>query len=270
MDSGTLAVPGADLYYEVRGSGPVLLLINGSNGDTGLFSALGERLADRHTVVAYDRRGNSRSRLTGPPGEQRIDEHADDAHRLLLALSSEPAAVFGTSSGATIGLDLLARHPEQIDLLIAHEPFVLGLLPEPKRWHERFDKVCELYRTDGVKAAMGELSALFGLAGPPEPTPDLPAPVRELIERVQANVHFNLSYELSSFARFEPDFTALRGAPLVPVVSNEGAQTLLYRTTALLAERLGLPVVEFPTDHVGYALRPDEFAVALAEVLDRE
>ncbi|MFF7247322.1 alpha/beta fold hydrolase [Embleya sp. NPDC008237] len=265
-----LAVPGADLYYEVRGSGPVLLLINGSNGDTGLFAALGDRLADRHTVVAYDRRGNSRSRLTDSPGEQRIDEHVDDAHRLLLALTSEPAAVFGTSTGASIGLDLLVRHPEQVDLLVAHEPLVVGLLPDPKQWHAKFDNVAELYRTDGPKAAMGELTALFGLSGPPEPAADLPTPVRELLERVQANVHFNLSYELSAFARFEPDLTALRGAPLVLAVSNEGAETLLYRTTALLAERLDLPVVEFPTDHVGYALRPDEFAVAMTEVLARE
>ncbi|MEU0938273.1 MULTISPECIES: alpha/beta hydrolase [unclassified Embleya] len=269
MESHTLAVPGADLYYEVRGSGPVLLTINGSNGDTDLFATLGDRLADRYTVVAYDRRGNSRSRLTGPPGEQRIEEHADDAHRLLQALTSEPAAVFGTSSGAAIGLDLLVRHPEQVGLLVAHEPLVVGLLPEPKQWYAKFDNVGELYRTDGLKAAMVELSALFGLSGPPEPTGDLPAPLRELLERVQTNVHFNLSYELSSFARFEPDLTALRDAPLVLAVSNEGPETLLYRTTALLAERLDIPVFEFPTDHVGYALRPDEFAVALAEVLDR-
>ncbi|WP_406299707.1 alpha/beta hydrolase [Embleya sp. NBC_00888] len=274
MDSGTLAVPGADLYYEVRGSGPVLLMINGSNGDTALYAGLADRFADRRTVVTYDRRGNSRSRLTGPPEEQRVElrveQHTDDAFRLLRELTAEPAAIFGSSTGAAIGLDLLARHPERVELLVAHEPLVLGMLPEPKQWHARFDAVCDLFVTGGARAAMDELCTLLGVAAPPEPAAEMPASIRELLERVQANVEFNFSCELRAFSRFEPDLTALRGAPLVTAVGAEGVQTLLYRTTALLAERLDLPVTEFPGDHMSYAMRPEETAEALAPILERK
>ena len=66
MKAGTLRVPGANLHYEVRGSGPVLLLIHPGGGDGHAFDAIADYLAHRYTVVAYDRRGLSRSRLDDP------------------------------------------------------------------------------------------------------------------------------------------------------------------------------------------------------------
>jgi pimeloyl-ACP methyl ester carboxylesterase len=59
----TLTVPGARLHYEVRGRGPVLLMICGGIYDAAGYAALADRLADAYTVVTYDRRGNSRSPL---------------------------------------------------------------------------------------------------------------------------------------------------------------------------------------------------------------
>ena len=84
--TGTLKVPGASLYYEVRGSGPVLLLVCGGLYDAAGYAGLARQLAGGYTVVTYDRRGNSRSPLDGPPEEQRIEVHGDDAHRVLAAV----------------------------------------------------------------------------------------------------------------------------------------------------------------------------------------
>jgi pimeloyl-ACP methyl ester carboxylesterase len=114
METNILAVPGASLHFEVRGAGPVLLLICGGVYDAAGYGPLAERLAGRYTVVTYDRRGNSRSPLDHPPGPQRIEEHGDDAYRVLGAVgvtAEAPAYVFGNSSGAMIGLELAARHP---------------------------------------------------------------------------------------------------------------------------------------------------------------
>ncbi len=63
----TLDVPGARLYYELRGSGPVLLLIGSPMDSTG-FAGLASALADDYTVVTYDPRGignSSREDTTG-------------------------------------------------------------------------------------------------------------------------------------------------------------------------------------------------------------
>jgi pimeloyl-ACP methyl ester carboxylesterase len=107
-------VNGTELYYEVLGTGPPVLLIMGATGDGGHFDAIADLLADEFTVITYDRRGNGRS--PAPPGWQTTsaEEQADDAAALLDALETGPAAAFGTSSGGTFALCLLVRHPEAV------------------------------------------------------------------------------------------------------------------------------------------------------------
>ena len=55
----TITVNGAELYHEVRGSGPPVLLIMGATGDGGHFDALADVLADEFTVISYDRRATA-------------------------------------------------------------------------------------------------------------------------------------------------------------------------------------------------------------------
>src|SRR4051794_32796984 len=54
----TVTVNGTELYHEVRGTGPPVLLIMGATGDGGYFDKLADLLADEFTVITYDRRGN--------------------------------------------------------------------------------------------------------------------------------------------------------------------------------------------------------------------
>ena len=74
--SSTLKVPGASIYYEKHGSGPVLLIIAGGPQDAGVFAEVSRHLADRYTVVAYDPRCNSRSTFDGKPEELSLDVQA--------------------------------------------------------------------------------------------------------------------------------------------------------------------------------------------------
>src|SRR5919201_4117294 len=97
VQTSTLKVPGASLYVETRGIGPVLLCITGGPTDAGMFTDLAGRLADRYTVVAYDQRGHSRSPLEGEPEDIPVALHADDAAAVLAAVDSEPAFVYGNS-----------------------------------------------------------------------------------------------------------------------------------------------------------------------------
>src|SRR5437588_11092573 len=61
----TLKVPGAQLYYEVSGDGPLLILIPGAKGEGEIFRPLARPLAARYQVVTYDRRGFAQSSLDG-------------------------------------------------------------------------------------------------------------------------------------------------------------------------------------------------------------
>ncbi|WP_171167890.1 alpha/beta fold hydrolase [Streptomyces sp. I05A-00742] len=268
METGTLTVPGAEIHYEVRGAGPPLLLINGGDGDAALFVPLARLMAEHHTVITFDPRGNSRSRLTAPPAPQTIEDRGHDAHLLLDAVAGgEPAYVFGTSYGGMTGMDLLARHPGRVRALVAHEPFVIDLLPDADRWHALFQEVHELYRREGLRPAMRRFTEEIGVDDAPEPDGELPAPVREMLARIRANQETCLEYELRSFTRFRPDVRALRAGRFVLVAGEERPRTLLHRTTEALAEETGARVTEFPGGHVGYLTHPAEFAVALRGAL---
>src|SRR5437868_12155708 len=94
--STTIEVPGARVYYEARGAGPVLLLIPGGNGDVGPFDRVASDVADRFTVVAYERRGFCRSPISAPIDDNdRLHADADDATRVLDAVGAGTAHVFG-------------------------------------------------------------------------------------------------------------------------------------------------------------------------------
>src|SRR3712207_213088 len=132
LTSHTLEVPGAVLTFDVRGDGtgdaPVLLLIGLPMGAAG-FGTLSRYFPDR-TVVTYDPRGVERSRRTDGAVTSTPDEHADDVHRLIAALDAGPVDLFATSGGAVNALALVARHPDQVRTLVAHEPPTAAVLPD--------------------------------------------------------------------------------------------------------------------------------------------
>ena len=99
--AATLKVPGATLYYETWGAGPLLLVIPGGPQDAGVFSDIARNLADRYTVVPYDPRGNSRSAFDGEPTELSLDQQADDAAALIRHLGDRLGVRY--SGGAKSG-----------------------------------------------------------------------------------------------------------------------------------------------------------------------
>ncbi len=273
----TLKVPGASLYYEVRGSGPVLLMIPGGGADAWMFTGIAGLLADRYTVVTYDQRGTSRSKLDGPPVDQRVETQGDDAHRLLAALGTEPAYVLGSSGGAMTGLELVARHPEQVRTLVAHEPPAVELLPDAASHRAAAQDVYDTYRSSGPWPAMQKFLANAGLeggqpsseAGPHvEPSPD----VLEAMARMQANVEFFLAHMLLPISTYVPDVATLRTVPtrIVIGVGDASRGQVAHRSGVAVAERLGTTPVVFAGGHGGFQSDPGPFAEKLDEVLRGE
>lgn len=115
---GYANAPGGDLYYEEKGHGIPILLIHPAGATASTWGSVLEELAQVGRVVAYDRRGYSRS-----PREpvHSIPRHTADAVAILEALRSPPAVVVGTSVGATIGIDLALRRPDLVRAVIAYE-----------------------------------------------------------------------------------------------------------------------------------------------------
>jgi pimeloyl-ACP methyl ester carboxylesterase len=267
----------------MRGSGPPLLLIPGGGCDAGIFDGIAGPLAGSFTVISFDPRGHSRSPLDGPPEDQRAEIHGEDASRLLARLTPEAAFIFGSSSGAVAGLDLAARHPGQVRLLVAHEPPLLRLLPDAAQARAFIDDVHETYLRAGAGQAMLKFAAGIGMdspAGPGHPGPAgggaLPAGAATMagrmnatIERMHANTSFFLAHELRQFSSYVPDIDVLQAVRdrIILAVGRDSAALLPGRPAGVLAGRLGSKTVAFPGGHAGYATDPADFAVRLAGVL---
>ncbi|WP_069161154.1 alpha/beta fold hydrolase [Nocardia altamirensis] len=272
MRSDYLKVPGATLYYEVRGSGPVLLLLPGSGGDAGVFDPLAAILAEHFTVVTADPRGYSRSALDGDPVDQQVEVLRDDAYRLLETLTpaGEDAYVFGGSGGAVVALDLLARHPERLRLVVAHEPPSFAVLPDAAAHKAFVDEVYALFRTEGVAAAGARF--VDGIGGTMRPMPDpaeLPPRAAEMVRRLFANAAPMMAHELRPITSYVPDLTALARVAdrLVLGAGRESRGHLPYRPAAAMAEQLGIALTEFPGGHSGFTDQPAECAALLLDLL---
>jgi acetyltransferase/esterase len=259
--------PGATLHVESRGDGPLLLLVVGGNGDCAVFDGLAAALADRFRVVTWVRRGFARSPVDGPVGDKLA---ADVEDAVALIGSAGPAYVLGSSSGAIMALHLLARHPELVTTLVAHEPPLFGLLPDGDAVFARLDAVHQRFRTDGLGPAMAEFGAAMGIDQSPPP-PDAPPPSAEAVARAAENFTFWFGHEFEPYPRAVPDLDALAAVRdrLVLGVGRSSRDAPPARPNAVLAERFGRPTVEFPGGHVGYAEAPEEFAEVLVKALGR-
>jgi pimeloyl-ACP methyl ester carboxylesterase len=269
IEPATLAVPGAELYYEIRGSGPLLLLIHGGMSDTRVFDWIAPTLAEHYAVLAYDRRGNSRSELSGDPEDLDVAEQADDARRLLDQFCSKPALVFGSSGGGTVGLELATRFPEHVETLVTHEPTVFQIGPDAEAVQAGYEAVYDTYLDEGPLPAMRE----FLTVGNPDVDSSEISNWEPPDEQTAQNIEFLLAHEMLPFITYEPDLDALRSGP-VTVLPAAGADTgtnSVFLATQALAEMLGVDVTEFPGDHTGYVPpHAAEFAERLHEVLSTE
>lgn len=115
---GIAKTQGGDLYYEEKGDGIPILLIHPAGATASTWGSVQDELAQAGRVIAYDRRGYSRS-----PGEpvHSIPSHTADAAAILDTLRIPSAVVVGTSVGATIGIDLALRRPDLVRTVIAYE-----------------------------------------------------------------------------------------------------------------------------------------------------
>jgi pimeloyl-ACP methyl ester carboxylesterase len=275
-------VPGGRVYYEIRGSGPLLLVVG--QPMTG-FGPLADVLADDHTVVTYDPHGVGESTVDDPSLAVTPEIEADDLAQIVDALNGERADVFGSSGGAVAALAFAARHADKAGTVIAHEPPVAELLPDAPYIRAVVDDVENAYRTDGTGAAWGKFVSLVMYDGQvtedgvppaawPPPGAEQPegqgAPPQRSVKE-QADDELFLLRMLKPFTRYEPDVDVLRsaGPTVVVAVGDSSHGEISCRSAEALAQQLGSPPVRFPGDHGGFMADPAGFAAAIRQTCAR-
>jgi pimeloyl-ACP methyl ester carboxylesterase len=284
--SRTLDTPEASLAYDVHGPLPTAdgrppLFLIAAPMDASGFGSLAGLLADR-TVVTYDPRGMGRSTRHDGRSEHTAEQNADDVHRIIEAVGG-PVEMFASSGGAVTAFALLAAHPGDVTTLVAHEPPLLGLLPDAERAFAAERGVQAAYHAKGWGHGMAAFIALTSWRGELDddyaagPAPD-PAAFGLPVDDDGSREDPLLSGVSNAITAYRPDVESLTSAPtrIVIAVGADSEGLLTGRTSAATAAALGVEMRVFPGGHGGFlggefgqSGEPEAFAARLREVLDQ-
>jgi hypothetical protein len=179
-------------------------------------------------------------------------------------------------------LALVARHPEQVLTLVAHEPPDAALLPDADAALAACRDIHDTYLRSGMGAGMAKFLALTSHKGeiPADrsgwPDPD-PAMFGLPTEDDGSRDDPLMGQTILSITSYQPDFDALRAAStrIVMAAGAESKGEMAHRGAFAVAARLGTEPVIFPSHHGGFvggdsgwAGEPEMFAASLHEVLN--
>lgn len=250
---------GADLVFDVRGSGDPILLIRGAGGNASGYEGFANILADRFTVITFDRRCNARS-----SGDKTllldVNQQARDVLAVLHAAGQKRAMIFGNSSGGVIGLQFTALFPDCVSLLMVHEPPIIGVLPDAEEWQAYNFDLVKLFEEQGPRPAMMKFaSAMKGIKAPP------PGGLGQDDSRA-----FLFGKELLQVAHFMPDLAAIRAAGVKTVLLRgvESEDAYYARTAPIVADLTGGACITVPGNHLAFTLEPEIFSKAVLEIVN--
>ena len=183
------------------------------------------------TVVTYDPRGVERSTKTDPASQSTPEQHADDVHRIITELGVGPVDLFASSGGAVNALALVAKYPDDVRTLVAHEPPLAAILPDRESALAACRVISDTYQRDGFGPGMALFIGIVSHEGPigpdylSQPAPD-PAMFGLPTEDDGDRTDILLGQNIMTSTHYEPDFEALRAAPtrivLAAGVESEG------------------------------------------------
>ncbi|WIY05120.1 alpha/beta hydrolase [Amycolatopsis mongoliensis] len=281
-----LETPEADIVYDVHGPAPAdsprpPLLMVGQPMDAAGFGTLASYFPDR-TVVTYDPRGLGRSVRKDGREDHVPATQAGDIHGVIQALGAGAVEVFGSSGGAVAALALVTAHPGDVSTLVAHEPPLVGVLPDAAAAERAAKAVRDAYQARGFGAGMAAFITMTSWKG--EFTDDyfaLPAadPARFGMPAEDDGRRDDplLTERSLAVTAYQLDVDALNAAPtrIVIAVGEESVDVMTGRAALATAERLGQEATVFPSHHggflggeFGYAGQPEAFARKLREVLE--
>ena len=207
-------------------------------------------------------------------------EQSADAVAVLRTCGFGSAAIFGNSGGATIALDLAARHPQAARTVVAHEPPVPRVLPDAGDYLSIYDQIEQVLHTQGWQAAFTLFQVRIGHQDPDRPeliTALLdparvfpPGPVLEVMTRMSGNWEYMMKYEMGPFIHYVPDLDqiAANGARVVLAAGSESDE-IERRICTAIAGRLDAEFAEFPGGHTAPMEIPADFAARLRPLLAR-
>jgi pimeloyl-ACP methyl ester carboxylesterase len=253
------AEDGARIYYETRGRGPALLIMGGIGKSAQSSLEAVDYLAERRTVISYDRRGTYRS-ISDRERVLDIGQACRDILRVLKACETPTVEVFATCGGSSIALELITRYPDIVVGMLIHDPTAVSVLPDAERELLRFQSYYRTGVEQGYVVGMGAFLADHDLPFPPL--------FQCMFER---EGRYCVEKEFMTMVTYLPDIAKL-ACHKQKIVMGAGEEGLAKghvhgRVAKVLSEKIGCQFAIMPGNHTGYFQYPIEFASASLELL---
>jgi pimeloyl-ACP methyl ester carboxylesterase len=245
---------GAELYYEVHGTGAPILGIHGTPSSALLWVDAARELANVGSCIIYDRRGFLRSALPRGVTTLDLDDHVADAVALLDHLKASPAVIVGRSTGGQIALGVASRHPDRVTALVLLEPALFTIDPNAADWAARL-RATVLWDTAEDPAVAAEVVIRTALGD--QDWEQLPAELRTMLSQTSPAVLAEMAGRGLDLSADPLELTADDLAVIVQptlLVSAEDSPRALRKINAALAE--ALPQAELVLVPGGHLINP--------------
>ena len=130
--TGYESIGDLNMYYEVHGAGPPLVLVHGAYLTADTFGALLPGLAALRQVIVPEMQGHGRTADADRPIT--YEQMADDVAGLIGQLGLERPDVVGYSMGAGVTLQLGMRHPGLARRMVAASASFSSAGIQPEAW----------------------------------------------------------------------------------------------------------------------------------------
>lgn len=252
------------LFCRKEGSGPLLLLIHGVACDSEFFRQTSAILAEKFTVISYDRRGYSRSVPADGEDDFSVWAHAEDAAELIRReLESQPnqsVFVAGCSAGGAVAAALATRYPKLVRAVFLHEPLMRGsgeLAEEQDTFWEKLRKSAAKHRI--ITCMMHFVNAMGGM------NRDKEGQTMEQQSRNLKNLEFFLDREMDSFSSLSMEDFSI-STPVTVACGADDTEGMFHRSARQAAEIKGWNYITVPGYHNFASDEPKLFAEALMGV----
>lgn len=142
---------GVELYFEVHGEGPVVLLSHGYSATSQMWRGQVEALSARRKLVIWDMRGHGRSEYPADPAAYSEEATVADMAALLDEVGARSAVIGGLSLGGYMSLAFHRAHPERTEALLIIDTGP-GFKKDEARdaWNVTAHRTAERYETQGL------------------------------------------------------------------------------------------------------------------------
>ncbi len=143
---------GVDIYYEVHGDGPAILLSHGFSSSSRMWKGQIDPLAKNHALIIWDMRGHGHSAYPEDASLYSEAHTIEDMVALLDHVEAEQAIIGGLSLGGYMSLAFNALHPERVRALALFDTGP-GYKSDSGRevWNQSAEKIAQGFEKKGLE-----------------------------------------------------------------------------------------------------------------------